>query len=82
MSSHSIPQRHYHPTVVSYGQHLITGAPSASAGSLPLELSQSSFQELLHKHSLEEEDPFISTPLPKPHPAQKLAKKVQSPPHL
>ena len=55
---------------------MIAGAPSIGAGSLPLELSQSSIQEFIQKHSIEEEDPFISVPLPKPHPAEKLAKKV------
>ena len=54
--------RRYHPTVVRYGQHLIAGAPSIGAGSLPLELSQSSVQEFLQKYSIEEEDPFISVP--------------------
>lgn len=69
-------QHHYHPTVVRYGQHLIAGAPSIGAGSLPPKLSQSSIQELLQNHSVEVEDPCINVPLPKPHPAEKLAKKV------
>ena len=49
---------------------------SIGAGSLPPKLSQSSIQELLQKHSVEVEDPCINVPLPKPHPAEKLAKKV------
>ena len=69
-------QKHYHPTVALYGKHLIKGASSQGPGSLPPHLSKKSVSELLKAYALSEEDPFVSVPLPPPHPADKATKKV------
>jgi nucleolar complex protein 3 len=69
---------HYHPSVAMYGRHLIKGAPSQGSGSLPSHMATKSIPDVLKAYSFSEEDPFISVPLPPPHPAEKAGKKRQS----